>query len=81
MVFGTIREIADAAGRRRFFDVLMAKYDRPDSGRPKGFYPRLDEVAVYAIAVERVTGKETPLPDASEQWPAKDRTKSPQARP
>jgi nitroimidazol reductase NimA-like FMN-containing flavoprotein (pyridoxamine 5'-phosphate oxidase superfamily) len=81
VVFGTIRQIADAPSRRRFFDALMAKYGRPDSGRPKGFYPRLDEVAVYAIAVGRITGKEAPLPDASAQWPAMDRTKSPQAQP
>jgi uncharacterized protein len=81
VVFGTIRHIVDATARRQFFDALMAKYGKPDSGRPKGFYPRLDEVAVYAIAVERITGKETPLPDASAQWPALDRTKSPNAKP
>jgi nitroimidazol reductase NimA-like FMN-containing flavoprotein (pyridoxamine 5'-phosphate oxidase superfamily) len=81
VAFGTIREIADAAGRRRFFDALMTKYGRPDSGRPKGFYPRIDEVAVYAITIERITGKETPLPEVAEQWPAKDRTKSPHAKP
>jgi hypothetical protein len=34
---------------------------------------------VYAIAVERMTGKEQPLPPLSEQWPAKDRTKTPNA--
>jgi hypothetical protein len=48
--------------------------------RLKGFYPRLDDVTVYAIAVERVTGKHCPLPPVSEQWPALDRTKSPNAR-
>ena len=34
---------------------------------------------VYAIAVERMTGKETPLPAVSQQWPARDNTKSPDA--
>jgi uncharacterized protein len=81
VVFGTIRQIIETPQRRAFFDALMAKYARPDSGRPKGFYPRLDDVAVYVIAVARITGKETPLPDVGEQWPAKDRTKSPQAQP
>ena len=80
VAFGQIREIADTAGRQRFFDALLAKYARPDTGRPKGFYPRIDDVAVYAIAIERITGKETPLPDVAEQWPAKDRTKSPHAK-
>jgi hypothetical protein len=55
----------------------MAKY----ADRPKSFYPRLDEVTVYAIAVERITGKHCPLPPVSEQWPALDRTKSPNAKP
>jgi nitroimidazol reductase NimA-like FMN-containing flavoprotein (pyridoxamine 5'-phosphate oxidase superfamily) len=81
VLFGTIRIVEDARTKQRFFDGLMAKYGKPDSGRPKHFYPRLDEVTLYAIAPERMTGKETPLPAASEQWPAKDRTKSPDARP
>jgi uncharacterized protein len=34
---------------------------------------------VYAIAVERMTGKEQSLPPLSEQWPATDRTKAPNA--
>jgi len=79
IVFGAIRIVEDTAAKQRFFDALMAKYGRPDSSRPKHFYPRLDEVTLYAIAPERITGKETALPAASEQWPAKDRTKSPDA--
>jgi hypothetical protein len=59
----------------------MAKYARKDWVRPKGFYPRIDQITLYAITVERLTGKETPLPRVSEQWPAVDRTKSPNARP
>jgi hypothetical protein len=59
----------------------MAKYGKPDTGRPKGFFPRLDIITVYAISVERMTGKEMAFPALSEQWPAKDRTKTPNARP
>ena len=59
----------------------MAKYGKPDSMRPKGFFPRIEAITVYAIAVERMTGKEMALPVLSEQWPAKDRTKTPNARP
>jgi len=80
IVFGAIRIVEDEPAKQRFFDALMAKYGKPDSGRPKHFYPRLGEVTLYAIVPERITGKETPLPAASEQWPAKDRTKSPDAR-
>ena len=57
----------------------MEKYGKPDTQRPKGFFPRLDAITVYAIAVQRMTGKEQPLPPLSEQWPAKDRTKTPYA--
>ena len=49
--------------------------------RPAGFYPRLDQITLYAIAVERMTGKETVLPAAPQRWPAADRTASPDARP
>jgi nitroimidazol reductase NimA-like FMN-containing flavoprotein (pyridoxamine 5'-phosphate oxidase superfamily) len=81
IVFGIIRVIDDASAKQRFFDALLAKYGKPNSARPKGFYQRLDQITLYAIAIERMTGKKTPLPDISEQWPAKDRTKSPRAAP
>ena len=81
IVFGTIRVVEDESAKRQFFDALMAKYGKVDSGRLKHFYPRLDEIALYAITPKRITGKETPLPAVSEQWPAMDRTKSPNARP
>jgi hypothetical protein len=57
----------------------MAKYGKPGTDRPKGFFPRIDVITVYAIAVERITGKEQALPLLSEQWPAQDRTKTPHA--
>ena len=59
----------------------MDKYGDPGWQRPKGFFPRLDEVTVYAIAIERMTGKDTALPPAQSRWPAVDRTKSRHARP
>src|ERR1043166_7656075 len=65
----------------RFFDALLTKYGTGTPGRPKGFYPRLDEVTVYAIAVERIAGKHCPLPPLAEQWPALGPTTPPKARP
>ncbi len=77
VVFGTARVVTERTAKRRFCDALMAKYGKADSGRPKSFYPRLDQITVYAIAPERITGKELALPDVSEQWPARDMTRSP----
>jgi len=78
-LFGRIRIVDDRVVKQRFCEALMEKYGKPDTKRPKGFFPRLDAITVYAIAVERMTGKEHPLPPLSEQWPAKDRTKTPHA--
>jgi nitroimidazol reductase NimA-like FMN-containing flavoprotein (pyridoxamine 5'-phosphate oxidase superfamily) len=79
IAYGRIRIVDDRAAKSRFFDALLAKYGTGVPGRPKGFYPRLDEVTVYAISIERLTGKHCPLPALAEQWPAMDRTKSPNA--
>ena len=68
--------IGDVATEQRFCESLLAKYGGPDTGRPKGFFPRLNLINVYAIAIERITGKEQLLPLLSEQWPAVDRTKT-----
>ena len=81
IVFGKIRIVEARAAKQRFCEVLMTKYGKPDTIRPKGFFPRLDAITVYAIMVERMTGKEMALPPLSEQWPAQDRTKTPNARP
>ena len=80
-VFGRIRIVADSDIKQRFCEALMSKYGKPDTLRPKGFFPRIDVITVYAVAVERVTGKEMALPPLSEQWPARDQTKTPHARP
>jgi nitroimidazol reductase NimA-like FMN-containing flavoprotein (pyridoxamine 5'-phosphate oxidase superfamily) len=81
IVFGKIRIAGERAVKQRFCEMLMTKYGKPDAIRPKGFFPRLDSITVYAITIERMTGKEMALPPLSEQWPAQDRTKTPNARP
>jgi nitroimidazol reductase NimA-like FMN-containing flavoprotein (pyridoxamine 5'-phosphate oxidase superfamily) len=80
-LFGRIRIVEDGDVKQGFCEALMAKYGKPETQRPKGFFPRIDAITVYAIAVERMTGKEMALPPLSEQWPAKDRTKTPNAMP
>lgn len=81
IAYGRIRVVTDRTARIRFFDELLAKYGTGTPGRPKSFYPRLEDVTVYAMKVERVTGKHCPLPPAVEQWPTLDRTRSPNAIP
>jgi len=81
IAYGHIRVLDERAAKIRFFDALLAKYGTGVGGRPKGFYPRLDDVTVYALRVERMTGKCCPLPPVGEQWPALDRTQSPNALP
>ncbi len=77
IAFGRIRVVEDRPQKESFFTALMQKYADPTWERPKSFFPRLDQVTVYALAVERITGKETPLPVVGERWPALDQTKSP----
>jgi nitroimidazol reductase NimA-like FMN-containing flavoprotein (pyridoxamine 5'-phosphate oxidase superfamily) len=81
IVFGTIEVVGDLTLKQRFFETLMQKYGTLDRDRPNGFFPRIDEVTVYAINIERITGKELALPGLSERWPTLDRTKSPNAVP
>ena len=81
VVFGHIRVVEDRRQKDAFFDALMGKYGDPGWDRPKSFFPRLDEVTVYAIAIERMTGKETALPSMENRWPTVDNTKSPDAVP
>jgi len=81
VAFGRIRIAEDGAEKTAFCDALMARYGDPRWERPASFYPRLDQITVYAIAVERLTGKETPLPAAEHRWPHADHTKTPDARP
>jgi nitroimidazol reductase NimA-like FMN-containing flavoprotein (pyridoxamine 5'-phosphate oxidase superfamily) len=81
ILFGKVRVVEDTEAKQRFFEALMQKYGKSEwEERPKGFFPRLDQITLYAITVERMTGKETALPEVSQQWPALDRTKTPNAR-
>ena len=81
IVFGKARIVEEQAAKQAFFTALMRKYAKDIDGRPKDFFPRLDQITLYIIVIERITGKETPLPQISERWPAMDRTKSPSAKP
>lgn len=81
VVFGRLAIVEERGQKARFFDLLMDKYYARDADRPKGFYPRLDDVTVYSLLVDRITGKETTLPTVDARWPAVDKTKSPTAVP
>jgi hypothetical protein len=76
-----VRIVEEEAAKQKFFDALMSKYRAGETTRPKSFYPRIDHIILYALEIERLTGKEVVLPDISGQWPALDRTKTPNARP
>ncbi|MFI4976207.1 MAG: pyridoxamine 5'-phosphate oxidase family protein [Caulobacterales bacterium] len=79
VVFGAIRVVDDRALKTRFCEALMRKYQPGELGRPRGFFPRLDNITVYALAIERMTGKACELPAAEELWPAVDRSATPNA--
>ena len=48
ILFGRIRIAEDTATKQWFCERLMEKYGKPDSIRPKNFFPRLDIITVYA---------------------------------
>ncbi len=79
IIFGRIRIIDDQKQKVVCLDALMEKYADPGWDRPKGYYPSLHQVTVYAITAERMTGKETALPAAQNLWPAVNNTKMPSA--
>lgn len=81
IAFGRVRVIEAEAEKAAFFDAFMERYHAHDPDRPRGFYPRLGEVTVFALGIDRMTGKETVLPAASERWPARDNTRTPHAQP
>jgi nitroimidazol reductase NimA-like FMN-containing flavoprotein (pyridoxamine 5'-phosphate oxidase superfamily) len=81
VAFGRIAVVEDLASKQRFFPVLMAKYRTAGAARPKDFFPRIDQIALYRFAIDRMTGKQIVLPDVAGQWPALDRSKTPNARP
>jgi uncharacterized protein len=79
ILFGRIRVVEDREVKQRFCEALMQKYGKPDTIRPKNFFPRLDIITVYAMTIERITGKECALP--AQQWPEVDYTRTPDAKP
>jgi nitroimidazol reductase NimA-like FMN-containing flavoprotein (pyridoxamine 5'-phosphate oxidase superfamily) len=79
VAFGSISIIEDEDVKTRFCEALMRKYHPADLDRPRGFFPRLANITVYAIEIERLTGKLCELPAAAELWPALDRTGTPNA--
>lgn len=81
IAFGAMRIVADRKEKQAFFEALMHKYGTPGRDRPRGFFPRMDHVIVYEMTIERLTGKEQVLASVSQQWPAVDRTASPDAQP
>ena len=81
LAFGRIRIVEDRGQKRAFCDALVARYGDSGWKRAQGFYPRLDQITVYAIAIDRMSGKQTPLPAAQDRWPAADHTKTPDAKP
>jgi nitroimidazol reductase NimA-like FMN-containing flavoprotein (pyridoxamine 5'-phosphate oxidase superfamily) len=82
ILFGHIRVVEDGAAKQQFFEALMRKYAKAGwRERPRDFFPRMDQISLYSIMIERMTGKQTPLPDISQQWPAIDRTMTPNAVP
>jgi uncharacterized protein len=81
LLFGQISMVDNSEIKQRFFESFMSKYGKGDTGRPKSFFPRLRYTTVYRLEVERISGKEQVMPPMSEQWPAKDMTKTPNARP
>ena len=78
---GPARAEPDREAKARFFDRFLAKYADPAWNHPASFYPRLDDVTVYALQPETLTGKRITLPPLGERWPAGNRTKSPGAQP
>ncbi|HEY1502800.1 MAG TPA: pyridoxamine 5'-phosphate oxidase family protein [Stellaceae bacterium] len=79
VVFGSVAIVPEPDAKALFFDRFLAKYADAAWERPKGFYPRLDQVTVFRVAIERITGKLGPLPGAAQRWPAVNMTKSPGA--
>jgi uncharacterized protein len=79
VLFGRIQLLTDADQARTFFTLFMQKYAPAHSwGREKGSFPRIAATNIYRITPESMTGKAGLLPAVEEQWPAKNKTLSPQ---
>jgi len=80
IAFGSMRIVEDLEQKTRFCIELMRKYADASWERPQRFFPRLGEIDVYEMTIDRLTGKQQALPGISQRWPALDRTKSPNAK-
>jgi nitroimidazol reductase NimA-like FMN-containing flavoprotein (pyridoxamine 5'-phosphate oxidase superfamily) len=80
IAFGEARIIEEPETKHEFFLQLMAKYYPNDPSRVGGFFPQLDVITLYSMTIERITGKQTPVPPQESRWPAADNTKSPNAK-
>ena len=81
IAFCSMRIVKDLEKKTRFCIELMRKYADAGWDRPQGFFPRIGEIDVYGMTIERLTGKQQVLPPISERWPALDRTRTPNAKP
>jgi nitroimidazol reductase NimA-like FMN-containing flavoprotein (pyridoxamine 5'-phosphate oxidase superfamily) len=81
IAFGTMQIVTDLDEKQEFLEALMEKYGTPGRDRARGFFPRIGLITVYKMTIERFTGKEQALPEVSQQWPAIDRTPTPDAQP
>ena len=61
VAFGRVTVVDDAAIKQRFFAALMAKYRATGTLRPKDFFPLIDQIALYQLAIDRITGKQIVL--------------------
>ncbi|MBX5465294.1 MAG: pyridoxamine 5'-phosphate oxidase family protein [Clostridia bacterium] len=66
ILFGTCRIVTSREEKIRFYERLMAKYADPAWERP-AVWPRLEATTVYAVRVEKVTGKRRPV-QVAERW-------------
>jgi hypothetical protein len=79
IAIGRLRPVENPTGKEEFCTRLMLKYGSEIEGRPKGVFPRLAAIRVYAIEAQRLTGKFSRLPELEQRWPQVDRTSSPSA--
>ncbi|MFZ5827934.1 MAG: pyridoxamine 5'-phosphate oxidase family protein [Bacillota bacterium] len=66
ILFGFCEIVSDREEKIAFFERFMAKYADPAWERPSA-WPLLDATTVYAVTVERITGKRRPVVIA-ERW-------------
>ena len=76
-----LQELLKQTDEAGALDALRNRFDEWEEKRPAKVAANETIRTGNAIAVERMTGKEMAMPPLSEQWPTKDRTKTPNALP